>query len=74
MLSAHPITQRIDYFYDLCDQLGFYVIDEANIECHAYFQDMCHDPRYTNAFVERVHPQWLSAIKTIHQYDSMVTG
>jgi beta-galactosidase len=42
------------YFYDLCDQLGFYVIDEANIETHAYYQDLCHDPRYTNAFVERV--------------------
>jgi beta-galactosidase len=42
------------YFYDLCDQLGFYVIDEANIENHAYFQDICRDPRYTNAYVERV--------------------
>ena len=41
-------------FYDLCDQLGFYVVDEANIETHAYYQDLCHDPRYTNAFVERV--------------------
>ncbi len=41
-------------FYNLCDQLGFYVIDEANIESHAFFQDLCHDPRYTNAFVERV--------------------
>lgn len=41
-------------FYDLCDQLGFYIIDEANIETHAYYQDLCHDPRYTNAFVERV--------------------
>lgn len=41
-------------FYDLCDRLGFYVIDEANIETHAYYQDLCHDPRYTNAFVDRV--------------------
>jgi beta-galactosidase len=41
-------------FYDLCDQLGFYVIDEANIEAHAFYQDLCHDPRYTNAFVDRV--------------------
>jgi beta-galactosidase len=45
---------KIDYFYDLCDQLGFYVIDEANIESHAYFQDVCRDPRYTDAFVDRV--------------------
>jgi beta-galactosidase len=41
-------------FYELCDRLGFYVIDEANIEAHAFYQDLCHDPRYTAAFVERV--------------------
>jgi beta-galactosidase len=41
-------------FYSLCDRLGFYVIDEANLETHAFFQDLCHDPRYTNAFVERI--------------------
>jgi beta-galactosidase len=40
-------------FYDLCDSLGFYVIDEANIETHAFYQDLCHDPSYTNAFIER---------------------
>jgi beta-galactosidase len=42
------------YFYELCDRLGFYVIDEANIETHAFYQDLCRDLRYTNAFVERV--------------------
>ena len=42
------------YFYDLCDLLGFYVIDEANIENHAYDKDLCCDPRYTSAYVERV--------------------
>jgi beta-galactosidase len=42
------------FFYELCDQLGFYVIDEANIETHAYYQDLCRDPRYTRAFVERM--------------------
>jgi beta-galactosidase len=41
-------------FYNLCDQIGFYVIDEANLETHAFFQDLCRDLRYTNAFVERV--------------------
>ena len=25
-----------DAFYDLCDELGFYVIDESNIESHGY--------------------------------------
>ena len=41
-------------FYDLCDEYGLYVIDEANIESHAFFREICRDPRYTDAFVERV--------------------
>lgn len=42
------------YWLDLCDQHGLYVIDEANIEAHAYYHDLCSDPRYTQAFVTRV--------------------
>ncbi len=42
------------YWLDLCDQYGLYVIDEANIESHAYYHDVCQDSRYTKAFVERV--------------------
>ncbi len=42
------------YFYDLCDRYGLYVIDEANIESHAFYHEICRDPRYTLAFVERV--------------------
>jgi beta-galactosidase len=41
-------------FYDLCDRYGMYVVDEANIESHAYYKEICVDPRYTNHFVERV--------------------
>jgi beta-galactosidase len=41
-------------FLDLCDELGFYVIDEANIESHAFYDSMSNDPRYASAFVERV--------------------
>jgi len=40
-------------FYDLCDELGFYVVDEANIESHAWNMSLCHDPRYLAAFVDR---------------------
>ena len=39
---------------DLCDRYGLYVIDEANIESHAFYHDLCRDPRYTQAFVTRV--------------------
>ena len=41
-------------FYDLCDRYGLYVIDEANIESHAFYKEICVDPRYTHHFVERV--------------------
>ncbi|HEX7589018.1 MAG TPA: glycoside hydrolase family 2 TIM barrel-domain containing protein, partial [Anaerolineae bacterium] len=39
---------------DLCDRYGLYVVDEANIEAHAFYHDLCADSRYTNAFVTRV--------------------
>ena len=42
------------YWLDLCDRYGIYLVDEANIEAHAFYLDVCRDPRYTNAFVERV--------------------
>ena len=41
-------------FLDLCDELGLYVIDEADIESHGWYDDVCHDPRYRAAFVDRV--------------------
>jgi len=39
---------------DLCDELGLYVVDEADIESHAYAHDLCDDQRYLSAWVERV--------------------
>ncbi|NLF40669.1 DUF4981 domain-containing protein, partial [bacterium] len=42
------------YWLELCDRHGLYVVDEANIESHAFYQDLCRDPRYTDAFVGRV--------------------
>jgi len=41
-------------FLDLCDELGLYVIDEADIESHAFIDSVCDDPRYLNAWVDRV--------------------
>ena len=41
-------------FLDLCDELGFYVIGEANIESHAFISSICNDPKYLTAFVDRV--------------------
>jgi beta-galactosidase len=41
-------------FLDLADELGLYVIDEADIESHAFYYTICDDPRYLPAFVDRV--------------------
>lgn len=40
-------------FYDLCDELGFYVIDEANIEAHAYNRSLADDPAYRATWLDR---------------------
>ncbi|PBC94633.1 beta-galactosidase [Streptomyces sp. Ag82_O1-15] len=39
---------------DLADELGFYVVDEANIEAHDHAHEIADDPRYLGAFVDRV--------------------
>ncbi len=48
--SHYPNDPR---FYDLCDELGFYVIDEANVESHAFNMLVCNDPAYRATWVER---------------------
>ncbi|MDR3509390.1 MAG: glycoside hydrolase family 2 TIM barrel-domain containing protein [Caulobacteraceae bacterium] len=40
-------------WYDLCDEYGLYLVDEANLEAHAYLHSVCRDPRYAAQFVER---------------------
>ncbi len=40
-------------WYDLCDEYGLYLIDEANLETHAFLHTICRDPRYAAQFVER---------------------
>ncbi len=41
------------HFYDLCDEHGLYVVDEANIESHAFLRSLCRDTRYAQAFLDR---------------------
>ena len=60
LMRAHNITAvrtchypNDSVLYDLCDELGMYVIDEANIESHAYNTSICDDARFRAAFVER---------------------
>jgi beta-galactosidase len=48
--SHYPNDPR---WYDLCDEYGLYVVDEANIEAHANYATLCRDPRWAQAFFER---------------------
>ncbi|WP_229276351.1 glycoside hydrolase family 2 TIM barrel-domain containing protein [Agromyces kandeliae] len=41
-------------FLDLCDELGFYVVDEADVESHAFASALIDDPLYLPEIVERV--------------------
>lgn len=48
--SHYPNDER---WYDLCDEYGLYVWDEANIETHALYNRLCHEPEWRAAFLER---------------------
>ncbi|MEE4195679.1 MAG: glycoside hydrolase family 2 TIM barrel-domain containing protein [Anaerolineae bacterium] len=45
----YPQPER---WYELCDEYGIYLIDEANIETHAYHQ-LSHDLQWTHAYIDR---------------------
>jgi len=54
--SHYPDDPR---FYDLCDRLGLYVIDETDLECHGMghagdWSRLSDDPAWRPAYVERV--------------------
>jgi beta-galactosidase len=40
-------------WYDLCDEYGLYLVDETNLESHAFLHDLCREPRYLAQFVQR---------------------
>ena len=40
-------------WYDLCDQYGLYLIDEANVESHGVWDQLTKDPTWELAFLER---------------------
>ncbi len=52
--SHMPAT---DLFYELCDEYGIMVIDEANVESHGFYygpQSIAHFPEWTKPHVERM--------------------
>ncbi len=40
-------------FYDLCDELGLYVVDEANVEAHHHYAQLGNDPWWSGQFLAR---------------------
>lgn len=53
--SHYPANE---YFYDLCDEYGLYVINEADLECHGFewvenYEWITDDPSWKDAYVER---------------------
>ncbi|MEM8945831.1 MAG: glycoside hydrolase family 2 TIM barrel-domain containing protein [Planctomycetota bacterium] len=41
------------YFYDLCDEYGLYVMDEANLETHGVNGLLSNLPEWSNSYLER---------------------
>lgn len=41
------------YFYDLCDEYGIYVLDEANLETHGLGSYFSNQAEWNNSFMER---------------------
>ena len=41
------------YWLDLCDEIGLYLIDEADLEAHDYYHQIGRDRRYAGAFLDR---------------------
>jgi len=48
--SHYPNCPR---WYELCDELGVYLIDEANIECHGVYNQPSNLPEWQAAFHQR---------------------
>ena len=42
------------YFYDLCDEYGILVMDEANLETHGIGGKLSNDPTWAHAHLERM--------------------
>jgi len=48
--SHYPNDPR---WLELCDEYGLYVIDEANLESHAFHNQLCFNSRYAAAWLDR---------------------
>jgi beta-galactosidase len=49
--SHYPNDER---WYELCDRYGIYLTDEANIEHHCFYDQLCRDSAWSYAYISRV--------------------
>ncbi|MDR1596540.1 MAG: DUF4981 domain-containing protein [Treponema sp.] len=49
--SHYPNDER---WYELCDRYGIYLTDEANIEHHCFYDQLCRDTVWSYAYISRV--------------------
>jgi beta-galactosidase len=47
----YPNDER---WYDLCDRYGIYLVDEANIEHHCFYDQFCRDSAWSYAYSSRM--------------------
>jgi beta-galactosidase len=47
----YPDDER---WYDLCDRYGIYLVDEANIENHCFYNQLCWDTAWSYAYTRRI--------------------
>ena len=47
----YPDDER---WYDLCDRYGIYLVDEANIEHHCFYNQLCWDTAWAYAYALRI--------------------
>ena len=45
---------NMEDWYELCDRYGIYLMDEANIESHCFYDSLCSESSYLSAFLGRV--------------------
>ncbi|TVQ07130.1 MAG: DUF4981 domain-containing protein, partial [Bacteroidetes bacterium] len=68
-LSHYPFPER---WYELCDEHGLYVVDEANIESHGLYygeRSLAHNPDWELAHVDRI----VRMIERTRNHPSVIT-
>ena len=60
------------YWYELCDEYGLYVIDEANVESHGFGYEKENTPAYKPEFDDMHMDRWVRMVERDKNYASIV--